>query len=62
MASMQGHFRPSHNPKPHMLAGPLGCIRSNAIWHTCHCYLMAIPKMAKVPNSPARCYWISVWI
>jgi hypothetical protein len=23
MASMQGRFRPSHNPKPHMLAGPL---------------------------------------
>ena len=23
MASMQGRFRPSHNPKPHMLAGTL---------------------------------------
>jgi hypothetical protein len=26
MASMQGRVRPSHNPKPHMLAGPLGTI------------------------------------
>jgi hypothetical protein len=26
MASMQGRFRPSHNPKPHMLAGPLCAI------------------------------------
>ena len=26
MASMQGRFRPSHNPKPHMLAEPLATI------------------------------------
>jgi len=29
MASMQGHFRPSRKPKPHMLAGPLAIIKRN---------------------------------
>jgi hypothetical protein len=27
MASMQGRFKPSHNSKPHMLAGTLACIK-----------------------------------
>ncbi len=30
MASMQGCFRPSHKPKPHMLAGPL-CFMQNIV-------------------------------
>jgi hypothetical protein len=28
---MQGRFRPSHNPKPHMLAGPLPAIYTKMI-------------------------------